>query len=282
MIFISSYGITGTAVRLEVGIGTGDISDANMNVIIDQAERETDRLLNCTFTPKRITERHITPNKPSFVMLRKTPVTRVVNIQMGGTGGSVVNPEDTVLDPETGKLLLRNTAAKTQFDDDEEDGNVINYYYAKMEEDTGIETSLSAAPGTGSDVVLTVGTGTGIALNDYVKVVGHTGISPEITKVTSVGDGTFSADLSLAHENGSRIVRMQTHSMAQELTRILAGIMCAINMIGATYTFATSYSFPEHTITKGVPYPHFEKVLGTLVKKRDYILKRMRPQSAIY
>lgn len=278
---IISYGVTGTGVRLVVGIGTGDINDADMNTIISNAEYEVDRLLNTTFIPKRIIERYETPNSPSFVMLRKTPVTRVVNIQVGGTAGTWVDPDHTIIDNNTGKLILTSNAAKTQFDDDDEDANIVDYYYGKMEE-SSTETTLSAASGTGSGVIVTVGTTTGISANDYVKIEGPTEALPETTKVLSIGVGTMAADISYVHQSGSRVVKMQVPEIAKEMTRIIAGIMAALHMVGSTYTFATSYSFPEHSVTKGVPYPHFERVLTELTKKRDYILARFRPQTAVY
>jgi len=276
-----SYGVTADEVRLEVGIGTGDISDDDMATIISQAETETDRLLHTTFIPKRIIERKFPEGEPNRIMLRKTPVTRVLNIQIGGTAGTWVDTSKTILDPITGKLTLTANAEKTYFNSVEDKGNIIDYEYGKLEE-TDTETETTAYVGTGDGITISVGSSTSLSAGDYVKIVSGTEANPEITKILSVGTGTFSANVSWTHPSGSRVIKMQVPEDAKMLTRILAGIMSALHMIGHTYTFATSYSIPEKSVTKGVPYPHFEKVLNTLVSKRDYILKKFRPQSSIY
>lgn len=64
-------------------------------------------------------------------------------------------------------------------------------------------------------------------------------------------------------------------SIVEKYCAILAAIYCAEYMIGSTYTFATSYSHPDISISKGVPYPHFEKVFNSLVKKRDWYEKEI-------
>jgi len=276
-----AYGVTASDVRLVVGIGSSDVSDANMSIIITNAEYEVDRLLNTTSTPKRVIERYVTPNSPSFLMLRRTPVTRVANIMVGGTGGTWVDPSKTILRPVTGQLLLTNSAQKTLFDDDDIKGNIIDYYYGNLEEST-TETTLSATTGTGAATVITVASSSGLSADDYVKLESYIDESEETTKVISVGTGTFTADLSWDHFSGGRVIKMQVPNMVKEMTRIISGIMTCLNMIGSTYTFATSYSIPEMSVTKGVPYPHFDRLLASLVKKRDYILMRLRPQSVVY
>lgn len=276
-----SYGVTGTGVRLIVGIGTSDISNADMVTLVSNAESEIDRLLNTTFTPKRIAERHETPNSPSYVMLRRIPVTRVVNVQVGGTGGSWVDPNHTIIDNDTGKLLLTTAAAKSQFDDSSQDANIVDYYYGQMEDSTS-ETTLSAASGTGTSVTITVGSTVGIAANDYIRLVGSTDGNSETTKVVSVGNGSMMADMSWVHQTSSRVIKQQVPEDVKRLVEVTAGIMAARHMMGATYTFATSYSFPEYTVAKGVPYPHFEKVYDSLIKQREFLLNRLRPKSSVY
>lgn len=275
-----AFGVTASDVRLVVGIGSSDVSDVNMNSIINNAEHETERLLNTEFTPKRVTERYITPHSPTFVMLRKTPVTKVVNVKAGGSGGTIIDVSKTRLQPDTGQLQLSKDAAKTSFSDDGIEGNMIDYYYGKLE-NSSTETTTSATVGTGAATVVTVGSSTSLSAGDHVK---FTGIDDEeeITEIDSTGTGTFTASISWPHTSGARVIKMQVHDMAKEMCRVIAGIMTALHMIGETYTFATSYSIPEHAVTKGVPYPHFEKVLNTLTKKRDYIMQRFRPQTSVY
>ena len=71
----------------------------------------------------------------------------------------------------------------------------------------------------------------------------------------------------------------------RDLCACLAGIMAAVNMIGGTYTFATGYTVPDMSIQKGVPYPHFDRALSSMEKKRDWLMaqitnKLVRPMFA--
>jgi hypothetical protein len=61
-------------------------------------------------------------------------------------------------------------------------------------------------------------------------------------------------------------------NLAKELCAVLGGIIAATYMIGGTYTFATNYSIPDMSVSKGVPYPHFNTALQKLEKKRDWLL----------
>lgn len=277
---MGNYGVSAADVRLVVGIGSSSISDANMNTMITNAESETDRLLNTISTPTRVIERYITPHSPSFIMLRKTPVTKVLNIIVGGTAGTSVEVNETILDGNTGRLTLTNAANKTTFSSDDINGNIIDYNYAKME-NSSTETSTTAATGTGNHVAVSVGSTGGLSVDEYVKLESYQDENAETTKLIAVGNGTLGMDLSWVHQNGARVIKQQVPVMVKELVRITAAIMASRNMVGSTYTFATSYQLPEISMTKGVPYPHFEKVYNSLIKQRDYLLNRLRPQSAV-
>lgn len=63
--------------------------------------------------------------------------------------------------------------------------------------------------------------------------------------------------------------------IVKQLTEVIAGLMIADYMIGNTYTFATSYTMPEMSVVKGVPYPHFAKAVEVLKAKRDFLLKQI-------
>ncbi len=277
----SRFGITEAAVRLKLGIESSDISDANVLTFIEEAEYEAEQVLKTKFTPTRAIERYEMPNPKESIVLRHTPVARIANILVGGTAGKYVDMDDVLLRLKTGKLQLKSGAEVPEFDSNVEKVNVIDYYYARMEE-TSTETSTSAATGTGTSVSFSVGTDVGYAVADNVLISGIDG-KEEITTLTGTGNGasTLTGPLMYNHISGSRVVKMQIPRLANELTQILAAIRCALNMIGATYTFATSYSVPEHSVTKGVPYPHFVRALDGLIERRDWIIGRYRPTWAI-
>lgn len=63
--------------------------------------------------------------------------------------------------------------------------------------------------------------------------------------------------------------------LIKEFTAVLAALSGAMNRIGGTFTIATSYSVPDLSVTKGVPYPHFDRALKALEDKRNYLQKEV-------
>lgn len=279
-----NYGITADDVRLLCGIGTVDISDTNVETFIVDAEAEADRLLNSAGAPKRKMETlipslsggHDTPQ----MILHNLPVLTINKIRIGGTVGTEVDPSNTVLLNESGLVFLTSSASATAFQSGIEEKAMIDYTAGMMDEST-TETTLSAKVGTGSSKSMSVASGNSFSIGDYVKIEG-TDNNYEIVCLTGTTATTLTASIKWEHETGSRVVKMQTPQSSKRLTKVLAGLMCAINMIGSTYTFATSYSFPEHSVNKGVPYPHFEKVINRLTQMRDELLEKVyRPKICI-
>jgi hypothetical protein len=95
----------------------------------------------------------------------------------------------------------------------------------------------------------------------------------DVDKATNV----ITCDLQFDHEEGSLIIEGRVPLIIQKLTSVIGAIMAGVYMIGSTYTFATSYSIPDHSVTKGVPYPHFVKVLDELLKERDKLISQLPP-----
>jgi hypothetical protein len=60
--------------------------------------------------------------------------------------------------------------------------------------------------------------------------------------------------------------------VVRDLTATSAAIILATYMIGGTYTFATSYSVPDMSVSKGVPYPHFNTAIIKLEEKRKWLM----------
>jgi hypothetical protein len=59
--------------------------------------------------------------------------------------------------------------------------------------------------------------------------------------------------------------------LVREYTSVIAAVNACTNRIGGTYTFASSYTIPDMTITKGEPYPAFVRILDELQEKREWL-----------
>ena len=277
----SRFGITPAEVRLLVGIGTSDISDTDMNTIIEDAEYEAERLLRTEFGNNEYEESKTSRDGSNILMATKTPVNKLVEVQVGG---SSVSPKYVKFDRRSGRVVLTDNAEKTEWSDNEEKDNFLRYKYGRLEK-TATETTITSNAKAG-DTSISVGTAAGFTTNDHVMIIG-TGTGEtighqEIETVTGTAHNTISVNpLQYDHPAGNKVIKMQIPNMEKQLAKTLAGIIAAINRVGGTFKFATSYSIPEKSVTKGVPYPHFEKVLNRLTERQNELLKRLRPEIGI-
>ena len=63
--------------------------------------------------------------------------------------------------------------------------------------------------------------------------------------------------------------------IVRDLCAVMAGLIAATYMIGGTYTFATNYSVPDMSVSKGVPYPHFNTALIKLQEKKKFMISNL-------
>lgn len=277
----SRFGITPADVRLLVGIGTTAINDADMTTFVENAEYESENHLKTKFGNNEYTQ-HITSLDGSNVArLSHTPVNRLIEVTIGGTE---ITPKYVKFDGKSGRVVITDDAEDTNWDDTEEKNNFVKYDYGRLERTT-VATTLSQN-GTAGQTLLHVGTGSGIHVNNYVMVVG-TGTGgtighSEILTVTGTAQNILTIDKKqYDHRKGADVVKMEVPNLAKQLSECIAGLMAASYMVGNTYTFATSYTIPELGVTKGVPYPHFERMVMTLLKRRDMLLSQYRPELAV-
>src|SRR3989338_3091438 len=103
----------------------------------------------------------------------------------------------------------------------------------------------------------------------------------QVTQINSLNSNDLNCDLIYSHLSSSMVIKLQVPRVVELLAGAIAAIMSALYMIGQTYTFATSYQTPDYQVTKGVPYPHFQKNLDSWVGERDYLIKSLPKWPAI-
>lgn len=278
----SRFGITANQVRLIVGLGTTDISDSDTTTFIEWAEYEAENNLKSKFGSNEKAERITSYDGSNVARLKSTPINVITEVRVGGTG---ITPKNVKFDRMSGRIILTDDAEDTNWDDTGEKENYVKYKHGRLERTT-TQTALTNN-GTAGQATLHVGTSVGFTTNDYIMVVGTgtggtTGHS-EILTVTGTGTNTITVteNKQYDHRSGADVVKMEVPSMAKQLAQVLAGLGIARRMVGKTFKFATSYSIPEISVTKGVPYPHFERLVAELKQMRDRILREFRPEMAV-
>jgi len=276
------YGVTRDNLQRITGILPNDISGVRLDEMILEAEAEAERVTNTVFLPKeRIDYFDAQYNRvgtwSNMIFVQKKPITQLREILIGineddPTGATSVLPKNVRIYDQSGKLLLGPDAEETRFRSARGQNIAIRYTYARMDE-TATETNLNGATVESDDTALVVDDATGIAIGDFIKIESMDG-RHETVKVKTISPIT--ADTKFPHLDNSRVVKMEVPLLAKKLVEVLGGIMVALHMVGNTYTFNTSYSIGEKSVTKGVPYPHFEKVINRLTEERDELIKKLK------
>jgi len=276
----SRFGITANDVRLIVGLGTTDISDADTTTFISWAEYEAENDLKTRFGRNNERERITKWDSSNVARLTHTPINQIVEVQIGGTS---IDTRHVKFDRTSGRIILTGDAVKNQWDGTSDKDNFVKYNYGKLET-TSTETTLQLV-GTAAQTTL-IASGADFLIGDYVMVVGtgtgNTDGFSEILAVTGTSDSTITVTKKqYKHNVGADVIKMEVPNVAKQLAMTIAGLGIAARQIGKTFKFATSYSIPELSITKGVPYPHFERLSQNLLKRRDMLLKQFRKELAI-
>lgn len=253
----------------KVGITVNEIDATQMTRILEQSDAEVDRIMNTTSVPRKTIEIQ-DGEQLNYTHLRKLPLLSILKLEINETEISLSNLR---FYPE-GKIQLLPTAEQTYFYRNNLLRNVkIKFLWGWLEESlVNQETQSDATEGV--DQTVSVEDGTKFTDGDYIKIAGFDGFE-EVTKINSISTNDLNCDLIYDHETGSTVIKLEVPKVVSILAGAIAAIMSALYMIGQTYTFATSYQTPDYQVTKGVPYPHFQKNLDSWVAERDYLIKSL-------
>lgn len=267
--------ITASDVRIASGAPSSLISDAHIEHAIDLVEKEMERFMNTRFVPTQKID-VFDGNGTNRMFTTKNPVLAVRALKVDDDS---ITPSTLDVYKESGMVHLGEGAESGTFLEDVKNIK-IKYYYALMQE-SSVSTSSTAATIVGTSINLSVSSITGFADDDWVQITGMDGHT-EVFQISGSPSGTtiVADELVYTHESGSLITKIEIPDYIKRFMEIEAGIYVAVNAIGSTYDFNTSYSLGELTVNKGEPYPQWREVIQRLLKERDYrksnIRQRMR------
>jgi hypothetical protein len=275
-----SSGVTVAAIRRTCGISSSEISDADVTVLITEAEAAVERYLNTAIGAKtKIDMQDATlGNAPEYLVLSKNPILTITAITVDGTS---VSPKYTKT-YSGGLLQLTDNAEETTWDDSDPQNNIIKYKYGLLEE-SSTESTLSAAIADGSEstsYTLSITSTSGFSDDDYVKIEGTDGYR-EVTQLTTVGTGTAEGDIYYPHTNGSRVVKMQVPYLLKRLIEIITSEMMVARIVGESYDEIVGYGLGDMNVQKGEPYTQWRETYKQLDAERKIILKSLRPRPCV-
>ena len=262
-------------VRSACGAPTALISDADITHFITQVENLTSKWLNASFVPTRRIE-IVDGNSLDYFFTMKNPLLAVRSIKTDGTALDISNLH---VYRNPGKVALSGDSDVSSFVS-EARSTVIEYYHGWVENST-TTTDTDADAVAGTSIALSVDSESGFTTDDWIEIIGLDG-HQECAKVTGTATGEITVDkLLFSHESGSIVTKLQTPAYINRFMELEAGIAVALNAIGSTYTFKTSFSIGDYAANKGVPYPHFTTQFEKMVKERDGLIPKLRPRVAM-
>ena len=240
---------------------------SNIQDIIDRVCDETDRYFAVKTSPVKQVD-FIQVKDIFQITLKRTPLLSVKRLQQ--------NNEDIQLDE-----MQFNSIGTVRLDyrlyhnyilyNRHNNMMYVEYYFGCVEEADDKEFT-TAQVEKGTSVNITVVDSSQYTVGNFIRIKGFDG-NQEIAEVTALPDATTITvdEISLSHESNSVIEKLIKPTIIDQYILYESGVNAAIQAVGGTYTFATSYQFPKYSVNKGVPYPHFEKVYNSLVDKRDQV-----------
>lgn len=267
--------ITIADVRRSSGVGSDLLDDSQVTAIIEIVEKEMERWINTKFTPYERIE-FVDGTGTNFMFTEKNPLLALRSIS---SNDSDLTLSDLKTEKESGQIIIK-TASPGKFLLGTQK-TIVKYIYGLLDySDT--QTSSTAATTAGSSVAIAVSSETGFSTDDWIEIYGVDG-NREVAKITGTNTNEITVDtLSLTHAIGSIVVLLQIPFNIKRYMEIEASIYCAINAVGATYTFNASYNIMgQISVVKGVPHTHWRESIQSLFKEREMRRKRIKPRPMV-
>lgn len=269
--------VTTANVRSASGIPVALLSDADLQHGIDWIEKLMERFLNTKFAPTYRIDM-LDGNKMDRIFTDKNPVLTVRSLT---SNGDSVTPADLNVYRESGKVVL-STDAQLGTLVTKDRSVIIGYYYGMVEEST-TSTTLSVATAVGTSVTMTVGSSTGFAAADWVDIYGTDG-HKEAALITGTGTGTITVDqLVYTHAAGSIIIKLECPYSVKRYIEVECCIYAIMAVVGAQYSFNSSYTLGNLSVTRKPIIDHYEGQLNMLLAEREQLRQTLhiRPHIVI-
>ncbi len=262
--------VTIASVRRTCGIGSTEISDADVEDTITEVEKEVSRFFNTDFVP---TERIdiLNGDGTNRLLLDKNPLLSVRELKIDG---DTVDPANLEIYKESGHIFLGKDADTSKFPNKR---NVVSIKYIHgLVEESSTSSTTSAAEVAGTDVSIALASITDFADEDWIEIYGMDGYR-EVAQINATpGAGAIVVDkLVLAHESGSKVVKLEISENFKKLMNIITSIALVARIVGESYKDTVGYNLGELRVQKGEPYTQWRETALQLVRERDLMMSKI-------
>ncbi len=261
--------ITVASVRRTCGIGSSEISDADVESSIVEVENEVPRFFNTVYVP---TERIdiLDGDGTNRLILDKNPVLSVRELKIDGETEDPVNLE---IYKDSGYIFL-GKESETPIFAAKRNANVVKYLYGTVIHSSTSTTS-SDDEEAGTAVSVGVADESSFTALDWVEIYGIDG-NREVAQVSSTSSDILVLDqLIQTHESGSTIVKLEVDTIFTKLMNIITSISLVARIVGESYKDIVGYNIGEMRVQKGEPYTQWRETANQLIRERDGIYERI-------
>ncbi len=270
--------VTLANVRRTSGIGSTEISDADVKEIIDECEPQVERYFNTSFTPKERID-ILDGNGTIRIILDKNPLLSVRELKIDG---DTEDPAKLHVDKESGYIEIDTTAGMTNNTFKFGTQKIVVKYIHGWVEESSTSSTTSAAEVAGTDVSIALASITGFADEDWVEIYGMDG-NREVAQINaSPGAGAIVVDkLVLGHESGSKVVKLQISEIFKKLMNYACAISMVARIVGESYKDTVGYGLGELNVQKGEPYTQWRETATQLTRERDRLMGTAKAQGIL-
>ena len=271
--------ITVDEVRRVCGINETQISDTDVEEIIDEVEDELPRFLNTHFIPKEKIEIR-DGNDTRRLMLNRTPVLALRELKIDGT--SITIDGNIRVNRKSGKIELDNEDGDPEetFFKQKANSISIRYLFGLGDEGT-IETTTTSENSIGTSIAVSVSDESDFSSGDWIDIYGMDG-NREVANIESTTTGQITVDeLRQTHDSGSKVVKIVLREITKRYLRIVSAISMVARVAGQSYDETVGYDLGELHVQKGEPYTQWRETFRELTNERDRIAEKLKPQFAI-
>lgn len=271
--------VTIAEVRAISGAPSSLIDDTTVSTQIDLVQEQTRKKFEIEFFPTTAIET-LTGNLKDKIMVQEQFPLTVFSLFNGDTE---IDAENIYVHTENGIIeLYGDTSVSSQF------GNLgsrfsnfdldikIKYLFGVVERNRDVQSETTATIAAGTTVSVDFIDASNFAVNDFVFIE-DLNQQKEVAKITVISTNTVTFErLVNSYESGALVTKAKTHELVRSFVLYEAALAVAVNAIGSTFSVATSYSVPELTVVKGVPWTHWANNFDRNQKLRNEILTQLR------
>ena len=254
-------------VRAKIGVQDDIISDATIQELIDLTESNTRDILKINTTPK-VNIDILKPDRNRQQQLMRQHPLKIISLKVGTRD---VDVKTIYLDYISGLISFKPSSSEALFVTSATERIKVKYLNAYISKNEDVLTEIDTADvSSGDDVNVIVEDATDMIVNDYFMFEDLEG-SVEVAKVTDISGAPTIVFDSLVNDYaiGSILTKIKPNEVLKQYILFETSVQCAINAMGGSYNFNTSYSIEGVTTNLGVPHPHFSKVVDELKPLRN-------------